>query len=108
MGRAAVSLSQRAQALALLEENVPVSRIMERTHLSKSTIFRIREKAVERGYDRASNPVFQDDFFRDNPRSGRPRLLGEEEIGMTFFPHPYACIRSFRSFCSFQNILRFP
>ncbi len=76
MGRAHVSLAQRAQALALLEENVPWTRILERTGLTRSTLYNIRKRAEERGYDKDRNFIFRNEFFEDNRRSGR---AGEKE-----------------------------
>ena len=40
-------ITLRAQALALLEEGIPVSRITEITSYSKSSIFRIKQIAYE-------------------------------------------------------------
>jgi transposase len=66
------------QALALLEEGVSVSRIIEYTGLSKATIYRIRKIAIERGYDPKINREFKDDYFTDAPRSGRPKIITED------------------------------
>lgn len=68
-----MSIAHRAQALALLEADVPVKRIMEITGLSRSTIFRIRQVAKDRGYDPAIDKTFKDEYFEDARRSGRPR-----------------------------------
>ena len=57
-----------------------MSHITNLTGLSFSTIYRIRRLAYERGYDPVTNPVFQDEFFKDAPRSGRPKALHEEQI----------------------------
>ena len=70
----AMSIAQRAQAFALLEVGIPVKRICEITGLSKSTVFRIRQTAKERGYDASISQVFKDEYFEDAPRSGRPRV----------------------------------
>jgi hypothetical protein len=40
-------ITLRAQALVMLEEGVPVSRIIEYITLSKATIFRIKKIAIE-------------------------------------------------------------
>ncbi len=78
------SISLRAQALCLLEEGVPLSRIQERTGLARSAIFKIRNRAIERGYSRAANFSFQDAFFLDAPRSGRPREMDAEKEGKQY------------------------
>jgi hypothetical protein len=62
----------QAQALALLECSIPIKTITELTGRSKSTIFRIRAIAKERGYDPAVSTIFQNEFFTTAPRSGRP------------------------------------
>src|SRR2546430_10356095 len=73
-------ITLRAQALAMLEEGVPVSRITEYTTLSKPTIFRIRRIAIERGYDPQVSREFKDEYFTDAPRSGRPKVITEETL----------------------------
>ena len=73
-----VPITRRAQALALLEEGIPVSRITERTGLTKSTIYRIKQIAIEQGYDPQVSFEFDDEFFTDAPRIGRPKVITEE------------------------------
>src|SRR2546421_1851862 len=73
-------ITLRAQALAMLEEGVPVSRITEYTTLSQPTIFRIRRIAIERGYDPQVSREFKDEYFTDAPRSGRPKVITEETL----------------------------
>jgi transposase len=65
-------IALQAQALALLECSIPIKTITELTGRSKSTIFRIRAIAKERGYDPAVSIIFQNEFFTTAPRSGRP------------------------------------
>jgi hypothetical protein len=74
-------LTVRAQAFALYEVGLSIERIREWTGLGRTTIFNIRDRAIERGYNRITNHAFRDVFFRNAPCSGRPRLLGEEELG---------------------------
>jgi transposase len=76
------SISIRAHALALLEEGVHIDRIRERTGLSESAIYRVRQRARRRGYDSDNNFVFKDEFFTDEPRSGRPKEMDEEKEGI--------------------------
>jgi hypothetical protein len=69
------------QAFAPYEVSISIETIREWTGLGRTTIFNIRDRAMEQGYNRITNPAFRDVFFRDAPRSGHPRVLGEEELG---------------------------
>jgi hypothetical protein len=79
-GQKAVQITQRAQALTVLEVILPFKYITEKTKLDRRTVFRIRKRAIERGYDPDMNPAFQDSFFTGKPRRGRPTLLGPREL----------------------------
>ena len=79
MGSKAISISQKARVFALLEEGVPVNHITNLTGLSFSTIYRIRQLACECGYNPVTNAVFQDEFFKDAPRTGRPKALNKQQ-----------------------------
>lgn len=68
-------ITQRAQALALLEADVPLACIIQLTGLCKATIYRIRRIAKERGYNSSISTVFKDEFFIDASRPGRPKVL---------------------------------
>ena len=70
MGNKTVSITEKARALAFLENGVPVKRISDITDLSFSTIYRIRHIAYECGYHPTTNPAFKDELFKDAPRSG--------------------------------------
>jgi transposase len=74
-------ISLRAHALALLEEGVHIDRIRERTGLCESAIYKVRQRAHKRGYHRDDNFIFKDEFFTDEPRSGRPREMDEDKEG---------------------------
>jgi hypothetical protein len=50
--------------------------ILERTGLTRSTLYNIRKRAEERGYDKDRNFIFRNEFFEDNRRLGR---AGEKE-----------------------------
>ena len=67
-----ISILQKARVFALLEEGVPVNHIINLTGLSFSTIYRIRRLVYKRGYryNPVTNAVFQDEFFKDAPRTG--------------------------------------
>jgi len=60
-------ISLRTQALVLLEEGIPVSRIMEITSYSKFSIYHIKQITYEQGYNPAVNRAFKNEFFVDAP-----------------------------------------
>jgi hypothetical protein len=76
-----VYVTRRAQAFALYEVGISIETIREWTGLGQTTIFNIRDRAMERGYNRITNPAFRDVFSRDATHSGCPRVRGEEEMG---------------------------
>ena len=67
------SIAQRAQAMALLEYGAPIADIMRLSGLKSSTIYDLRKRMRQRGYDPKVNPVFKDEYFKNGARSGRPR-----------------------------------
>ncbi len=81
MGQNAICIAKKAQALALLEFGHSVLDVAIHTGLGIQTIHDIRSTAVERGYDPITNKAFDDALFKDAPRSGRPTLLSEEDLG---------------------------
>lgn len=82
MGKNAVCITQRAHGLALLELEVPIAQIISRTALSRTTLFGIQNRARQRGYDPQTNCIFQDHFFEDAPKSGRPSVMDDEKKGL--------------------------
>ncbi|KAI9888893.1 MAG: hypothetical protein M1814_006182 [Vezdaea aestivalis] len=70
MGKKQYSIAQRAQALTLLEIK-PVAEVMTRTGMGRQTLYDLKRKAIERGYD-ANKPLL-DEYVVDAPRSGRPK-----------------------------------
>jgi hypothetical protein len=72
MGPCLVSITQRAKALALSEVGTSTSDISFYTTLSRQAMHDIYDRAVEAGYDTEENNTFRDDFFTDNPCTGRP------------------------------------
>jgi hypothetical protein len=75
-------ITLHAQALALLEEGIPLSRIIKITSYSKSSIYCIKQIAYERGYDPAVSKEFKDDFFVDAPCTSRPKVITEEKTAI--------------------------
>ncbi len=79
MGQQTVSKTQRARALALLDVNISIKTVVQLTGLARSTVFAIRDRARQHGYDLASNHTFQDEWFEDAPRTGRPKKIDKEK-----------------------------
>ena len=67
-----VSITQRAQAMALLEYGVHINEVATISKLSAQTLYNMRKRLRERGYNPEVNTAFEDRFFKDAPRSGRP------------------------------------
>jgi uncharacterized protein YerC len=80
MGKS-ISISLRAQALALLEEGMHMNRVKERTGLSESAIYRIRRRAQHRGYNSQGNFIFKNEFFTAAEQPRRAREMDEEKEG---------------------------
>jgi transposase len=74
-------IAVRIQALALAEEGIKVARITEITGLSRRTIFYLKKRARDRGYDPARSRVLKMEYVEDAPRSGRPRVAAGEKDG---------------------------
>ena len=68
-----VSITQRAQGAALLEYGAPVDLVVRISGLSKTTLYALQKRLRKRGYDPSVSTIFEDRFFKDAPRSGRPK-----------------------------------
>ncbi len=79
MPRCPVSAAQRARVLALLDVSFSIKRVEEITSLSRSTILAIKARAKERGYNPDENHAFEDAWFEERPRAGRPLVAGPEQ-----------------------------
>ena len=58
--------------MALLEYGVHINEVATISKLSAQTLYNMRKRLRERGYDPEVNTAFEDRFFKDAPRSGRP------------------------------------
>ena len=68
------SITQRAQAMALIEfTNMPMHVVVKISGLSRHTIGHLRKRLRARGFNPEVSTFFEDKFFKDAPRSGRPR-----------------------------------
>jgi transposase len=72
-------LAVRIQALALAEEGIATKRIREITGLSRKTLYNLKKKAQERGYNPAQSRSLKMEYVEDAPRSGRPKVVTEEK-----------------------------
>jgi hypothetical protein len=57
-----------------MEQNVPHFEITAKTGISKSQLYRIRDKAISRGWDPIVSPIVEVHHVDDSPRSGRPPI----------------------------------
>jgi len=67
------------QALALVEEGISVNRVMQITGLARRTIFDLKKRARERGYNPTLSRALKMEYVEDAPRSGRPKVVTEEQ-----------------------------
>lgn len=72
------SIALCAQAFALLEENIPVSCIIEITNFFKSSIYYIKKITYECGYNPATSQELKNKYFTDSSRSGCPKVITAE------------------------------
>ena len=70
-------LAVRIQALALVEEGIAVKRVTELTGLARATVYDLKKKARQRGYDPTISRILKMEYVEDAPRSGRPKLATE-------------------------------
>lgn len=71
------NVGTRVQALALVEYGIPVDKVTAWTGLSRSTIYELKAKAKERGYNPQIDKTLKIEYVVDAPRSGRPRKVTE-------------------------------
>ena len=72
-------VGERIQALVLTEYGVPIPEITEPTTVSRRTIFDLKKKARERGYNPVISTVIKEEYVQDAPRSGRPKVITEDK-----------------------------
>ena len=68
----------RLQALALLENDIPVTRIIEITGISKPSIYGFRKTAISRSYNPQESLKLLLEYVTNAPQSGRPIKATEE------------------------------
>ena len=68
-------VATRAQALALAEEGVSVTRVVQLSGMSRSSIYRLQKTARVRGYGPTISRQILNQLVQDAPRSGRPKEI---------------------------------
>jgi len=71
------SIGARIQAITLLEIGIPHWDIKAKTGISKSQVYRLRNKAINRGWDPKISSIVEVHHVDDTPRSGRPQISQE-------------------------------
>jgi hypothetical protein len=67
------SIGARIQAISFLELNIPHFEITAKTGISKAQIYKLRDKAISRGWDPKVSGIVEVHHVEDAPRSGRPK-----------------------------------
>ncbi|KAH9204190.1 hypothetical protein DL95DRAFT_256180, partial [Leptodontidium sp. 2 PMI_412] len=70
-------LAARIQAITMLELNQTHQKIKEWTKISRTSVYRYRKTAIERGWDPSTDHRLEDHHVADAPRSGRPSVSQE-------------------------------
>jgi len=71
------SIGARIQAITYLELSLPHFQITAKTGVSKAQIYKLREKALARGWDPATSTIVEIHHVDDSPRSRRPKASKE-------------------------------
>ena len=71
----------RMQALALYEYGIAHKIITAITKVSKSSIYRLKAQARERGYNPSQSTKLLNSYVTDAPRSGRPSVITQAVKG---------------------------
>jgi transposase len=67
------TIGARMQALWMFSHGDTTEKITEQTAVSRSSIYRLKTKAISRGWD--PNGVLEPYHVDDSPKSGRPKIL---------------------------------
>jgi hypothetical protein len=70
------------QALTIMESNVPYHFIIALTKISTSQLYKIRNKAIKRGYNPVISKLLLDAYVTDKRKPGRPSILTLDLIQM--------------------------
>ena len=69
----------RLQALTMAECGMPFDEITKVTGISRSTIFTLKKKARERGYNPKVSRILKIEYVTDVPKPGRPKKINAEK-----------------------------
>ena len=69
----------RIQALTLAEQGHRYDFVTEVAGVPRRTIYAIKKKALERGYNPEVSKLLKLEYLEDAPRSGRPRTIFEDK-----------------------------
>jgi hypothetical protein len=68
------SIGARIQAITLLELGIPHWDIKAKTGVSKSQLYKLQNKAINRGWDPKRSSIVEVYHVEDTPRSRRPKV----------------------------------
>jgi hypothetical protein len=69
------TVGDRVQALALIEEGIPIGRVVEVSGMSRASVYRLRKTARSRGFDPQVSPHIKEEHDADAPRVGQPKVI---------------------------------
>jgi hypothetical protein len=75
-----IDVGIRVQCLVLLEYGVPIDMVSFITKVHKSSIYRFRRVAIQRGYDPEKSKQILLSYVADAPKSGRPTVCTQEVV----------------------------
>lgn len=70
--------AQRLQALALVEYGIPAKTVAKICEMSHQTVYAMKKKARQRGYDPDVSRVLKEEYVIDAPRSGQPLKVARQ------------------------------
>lgn len=70
----------RLQALCMLEYGLPIAQIIADTGMSSSSVYRLRDNAIKRGYARNEGRKLLLSYVADIERPGRPKVATTEAV----------------------------
>ena len=73
------SVGDRIQALALIEEGIPIGQVVEVSNMLKASIYQLKKTARSRGYDPTVSPHIKEKYVADAPRTGRSKVTSTED-----------------------------
>ncbi|EFW19775.1 conserved hypothetical protein [Coccidioides posadasii str. Silveira] len=73
------SIAARIQALTLLGIGMPIKEVSARLNIPVNTLYVIRKRAKERGFDPQRSLLVDISYVEDAPRSGSPKAIDPEK-----------------------------